>query len=331
MSTQTPLAPAQRHPMTVREYKFFRENGFLLVRGLLTPQEVAELNAHCDDLKEFRVSVPGHELPADATPEQRKEYLLRLHMLHFHFEIQERFMLHPGILDVLEAIIGPDVMAMQTMLFLKEPGSNGQGFHQDSYYIPTFPDTLCGAWIALEPVDEDNGCLWMSVGSQNEPIYPPSHGYGYGNSELTDIEYVTNVGGQQNPDDDPLNTLKPIADRYHDREIPVIMQPGDVVFFGGHVFHRSLRNRSETRSRRALVCHYANARSFTEWGGGNGHHILARGATHLEYARPKFGTPCAANQPEESKAKLANAAMMMGMPDGTMKREVADPNLVDDH
>jgi phytanoyl-CoA hydroxylase len=28
---------------------------------------------------------------------------------------------------------------------------------------------------------------------------------------------------------------------------------------------------------------------------GNERHILARGRTHLPYAQPRFGTPCAAN------------------------------------
>lgn len=329
-SQQALIIDPRRHPLTINDYVSFRRDGYLLVRGLLNGEEVAELNAHCDDLWTGRAEVPGHPISPEATEEERKRAMLRLHMLHLHFEIQERMLLHPGILDVLEALIGPDVMAMQTMLFLKQPGSNGQGFHQDSYYIPTFPDTLCGAWIALEPVDEENGCLRMSVGSQHEPIYPPLNGYGYGNLELADIPHVENVGGQQNPDDDPTNTLKPIAEKYREQEIAVIMNPGDVVFFAGHVFHRSLRNSSDIRSRRSFVCHYANARSFTEWGGGNENHILARGATNLAFALPKFGTPCAANIPEESRARLCHASMMMGMPDGRMESRVTDPSLVDE-
>ncbi len=316
--------------VTVAEYSSFRRDGYLIVRGLFTSEEVAELNNHCDDIVEARVELPEHADPGAVSAEERKQRLLRLHQLHHSFEVQERYLLHPGMLDVMEALIGPDVMAMQTMLFLKEPGSNGQGFHQDGYYIPVFPDTLCGAWVALEPVDEENGCLYMSVGSQHEPIYPPLSGYGYGDTEIADITYVENVGGQQNSDDDPSNTLKPIAERYGASEIPAIMAPGDAVFFGSHVFHRSLRNRSETRSRRAFVCHYANARSFTEWSGGNSSQILARGATHMEFATPKFGTSCAANHPEASRANAASPSMMMGMPDGTVKPIESDPTAVDE-
>ncbi len=319
---------ARRYQLTVDEYRQFNRDGFLLVSGLIGPEEIQELNAHCDDFWSGRLQIPGHDpLPDTATLEEKKKHFLRLHMLHQHFELQERFLLHPGILDVLEAIIGPDVMAMQTMLFMKEPGSFGQGFHQDTYYIPTFPATLCGAWIALEDVDRGNGCMWMSRGSQNEPIYPPKSGYGYGNRSLGDIEYVDAVGSQFNDDDDPENTLRPIAERYRDSEVPIEMKAGDVAFFGGNIFHRSLRNRSETRSRRSLVCHYANARSYTIWGGGNKNQILARGGTHMEYAVPKFGTPCAATHPEESRADAS--LTFMGMPDGSM--EMHETGAEEDH
>ena len=61
-----------------------------------------------------------------------------------------------------------------------------------------------------------------------------------------------------------------------------------MIFFHGHLIHRSRQNRSTDRLRRAYVCHYANARSYTEWGGGNTNQLLARGSTHLPHATTKF-------------------------------------------
>ena len=68
--------------------------------------------------------------------------------------------------------------------------------------------------------------------------------------------------------------------------------------FSGDVLHRSHANRSATRSRRAFVGHYCNARSFVPWDdepladgqAGNERHILARGSTHLPFARPRFSS-----------------------------------------
>jgi ectoine hydroxylase-related dioxygenase (phytanoyl-CoA dioxygenase family) len=262
-------------PVTVDEYVHYREQGFLIVRGLLEADEIQELLDHVD------------ELSADRE-------LLRIHMLHRRLEIHERYMLHPRILDVVAALVGPDVLALQTMLFVKRPGSPGQGYHQDSFHIITQPDTLIGAWVALDRADTENGCLWVTAGSQHEPVYPDADeqaGHG-GDLLLADIPSIT---GADDPDES-RNGLVPVAARYAGREVPAVLDPGDVVFFNGHVLHRSHANVSETRSRRSFVAHYCNARSWVPWDDeplgdgevGNARHILARGETHLPFARPRF-------------------------------------------
>ncbi len=316
--------PAEPYRVSVEEYRAFRRDGFLIVRGLVPREDVDELIAHTEDLMHGRIQVEGVEPPPpNATLKELETRLLRIHMLHEKLPIWERFMLHPRVLDVVEALTGPDVLAMQTMLFIKGPGALGQGFHQDTYYIPTFPDTLLGAWIALDRADTDNGCMWMSRGSQVEPIYPPTDGYGYGEWGLKDIPSVSGVGGHCNDDEDAKNELRPVTKPYE--EVPVILDPGDVAFFGGHVLHRSLSNKTTDRFRRAFVNHYCNARSFTTWLGGNCKHILARGNTHLPYARPRFGTPCAALNPQPSVSDVgADPKMPMGMPDGRIESHVPE-------
>jgi phytanoyl-CoA hydroxylase len=317
MSSIAP-APRQDNPykVSVDEYKSYRRDGFLIVRGLVSREEVAELLAHAEDLMYGRVEVEGVEPPPpDATQRELEARLLRIHMLHEKLEIWERFLLHPRVLDVVQALTGPDVLAMQTMLFIKAPGANGQGFHQDTYYIPTFPDTLIGAWIALDRADVENGSMWMARGSNVEPIYPPTHGYGYGDRGLGDIATVSGVGGHSNDDEDPHNELKPFAAPYE--QVPVILDPGDVAFFGGHVLHRSFSNKTTDRFRRSFVNHYCNARSYTSWGGGNGAHILARGNTHMPFALPRFGTYCAAIDPQPSLSDSgAVPTMMMATEEG---------------
>lgn len=324
----------ERYRVSVEEYRTYRRDGYLVVRGLFDEEDLRELIAHTEELIYGKIEIPGFPPPPpNATMEELEKRLLRIHMLHRHMEIEERFMLHPRLLDVLEALIGPDVLAMQTMLFIKPPGGLGQGYHQDSYYIPTFPDSLCGVWTALERADRENGCLWMVEGSQAEPIYPPEHGYGYGNRELKDIEAVAKVGGAWNDDADMENGLRPVVAKYTGREVPVELEAGEAAFFGGHIIHRSLQNRSATRFRRAFVTHYCNARSFTPWDGGNHQHILARGRTTMPYAQPKFGTPCAANQPEASLAEdCLTPTMMMASKDGMMEHREAmtDPDAHDE-
>lgn len=303
-----------------------------MVKGLVPAEEVEELRRHCEDIVAGRVEreflgqhvgyVDGQWGRAGDAHAAERRYN-RIHMLHRVLPIHERFLLHPRVLDVLEALIGPDVLALQTMLFLKPPGAEGQGYHQDSYYIPTLPDTLCGAWIAIDRADEDNGCVRFVVGSQHEPVYPDAHNLRqhYPGARLDDLRVIENASHT----DEDRNGLTPIARKYPaENEVPAIADPGDVVFFGGHILHRSLRNRSP-RFRRAFVGHYCNARSFTQWDYGeggaiaNGRHILARGRTHLPFAQPRFGTPCAANAPgPAAEAAAEPAPTMMGDADSGM-------------
>lgn len=334
-----------RYQVTVPDYVSFRDQGFLIVRGLVPPEQIAELRQHTEDLMQGRLPEQRGQLACDEqgrplvksgvdvqdlqapppglTPEQKADFWLRIHMLHQKLELHERYLLHPRVLDVLEGLIGPDVLAMQSMLFLKGPGKPGQGYHQDSYYIPTRPDTLCGAWIAIDDVDEENGCMWFTPGSQHEPIYPPQDGYGYGDERLKNIPHIRGVSDT----DESKNDLTTVAAKYAGREICAPMKAGDVAFFGGHVLHRSHTNRSQNRFRRSFVGHYCNARSYTNWGADwagtlvdlvsgstNGAQILARGDTHLAFARPRFGTPCAAFLPKELRQqKPAGQSSMMGM------------------
>jgi phytanoyl-CoA hydroxylase len=299
MSTSAPTAPG--YAVSVDEYVRFRTDGFLIVRGLVAPGEVQELLDHVDDLLSGRVEVPGAPAFGDdnKTVEARLDHLLRIHMLHRRLEIHERYMLHPRVLDVVQALVGPDVLALQTMLFVKRPGSSGQGYHQDSFHIITRPDTLIGAWIALDRADEENGCLRVTVGSQNEPVYPDvdeSAGHG-GDRLLADIPAIA---GADDPDE-RRNGLTAVAAKYEGREVAAVVEPGDVVFFGGHVLHRSHANSSATRFRRSFVSHYCNARSYVPWDDeplaegemGNARQILARGETHLPHALPRF-TPAPA-------------------------------------
>ncbi len=354
---------ADRYRVTVQEYSTFRQQGFLAVRGLLSTQEVAELQQHTQDLMQGRLPEQVAEMherdvsldggvtmqrleapPSHLSPREKAEYFLRIHMLHRQLALHERYLLHPRVLDVLEVLIGPDLLALQTMLFLKPPGKPGQGWHQDSYYIPTHPDSLCGAWIAIDDCDELNGAMWMATGSQHEPVYPPESGYGHGDRRLEDIAYIN---GASNPDDSQ-NDLSRIANRYPQLLVPA--QAGDVVFFGGHILHRSKTNFTTDRFRRSFVGHYCNARSFTQWGADsaandvhgalavdpvtkmtNGSHILARGDSHLPFAMPRFGTPCAALlSPEERRKQSEYAATMMGDMDSGMMGEMEATPLVDD-
>src|SRR5438105_2705603 len=84
--------------VTVDQYRIFRENGFLAVRGLVSPQDIADLLQHTEDLmqgrlpeqqrqmlardtdKDHGVQVQGLEAPPEhLSPDEKAQYFLRIH------------------------------------------------------------------------------------------------------------------------------------------------------------------------------------------------------------------------------------------------------------
>jgi len=66
------------------------------------------------------------------------------------------------ILDVVESIIGKNILVCSTTLFIKNPNEEGfVSYHQDAKYIGLEPHNWVTAWVALTDSFEENGCMKM--------------------------------------------------------------------------------------------------------------------------------------------------------------------------
>jgi ectoine hydroxylase-related dioxygenase (phytanoyl-CoA dioxygenase family) len=72
-----------------------------------------------------------------------------------------------ALLDVVEEIIGPNILLWNAFLPLKPPHSDTKfGWHQDATYWPvSHTDQIVSAWVALSPVNRSNGGMQMVRGS----------------------------------------------------------------------------------------------------------------------------------------------------------------------
>jgi phytanoyl-CoA hydroxylase len=171
--------------------------------------------------------------------------VLALHFPHKVSALMRQMLAHPPIVQVLTTLIGPDVKAMQSMLFVKNAGKPGQAWHQDESFIPTTDASLCGVWIALDDATIDNGCLWLVPGSHRSRTLWPMQ-----------------------PCTDPRFDGSPQAVGWEAGQRPAIaaeVAAGSVVFFNGHTLHRSLDNRRSQGMRRALVLHCMSAGGPLPW------------------------------------------------------------------
>ena len=130
-----PLATPRedRRLLTSAEYAHYQQEGFLVCRGLVSKEEVEELKQHAMDIYDGKVRLDS-DYAGHAPPQERA------HMLHRVDETMERYLLHRRVLDVVEALIGPDVLALQTMQFYNAPCTEGRA--------PTGGQGWCVPWRA---------------------------------------------------------------------------------------------------------------------------------------------------------------------------------------
>ena len=66
----------------------------------------------------------------------------------------------PRILDVVEDLLGPNLLIYTSTFFIKEPHSpTSAAWHQDSTYYALKPKEETTVWIALTEADKDAGCM----------------------------------------------------------------------------------------------------------------------------------------------------------------------------
>jgi phytanoyl-CoA hydroxylase len=213
----------------------YNEHGYVVARGVFPAEEVERLREHYMTLRRrgsYENDVVGVE-PSSRDPLKRYP---RMAQMHRWDETSLRWLIDPRIRALLNELLGGDPFAAQTMLYFKPAGSRGQALHQDNFYLKARPGNCIAAWMALDRADEDNGCMMVVPGSHRWPILCTE-------KADTTISFT--------------DVTVPVPSAYD--VVPVVMEPGDVLFFHGSLVHGSLPNGSADRFRRALIGHYIQA------------------------------------------------------------------------
>jgi phytanoyl-CoA hydroxylase len=225
----------------------YQRAGFVVLNDVLGPEELEGLRRECVSLcRGERGSVDGLEdVTANVPDDEAMRRVLCIHFPHKLSPLARQLLVLPRIVDVLIQLIGPDVKAMQSMLFVKAEGSPGQAWHQDEYFIPTRDRSLTAAWVALDDATTDNGCLWVLPGSHRAGVIYPER-------EIDDTRFDCTTEAYHFPYDD-------------NEAVPVEVPAGSAVIFAGYLLHRSLPNRAKSSLRRAVANHYMSAQSLLPW------------------------------------------------------------------
>ena len=208
----------------------YDHDGFVIVRQFLTDGGLAELRENLD--RYIREIVPT--LPDSAAfYEDRSRPETLKQMQHMGGDAFFRdYTKHTKWVALAAALVGEPVAADSPEWFNKPPGTvHVTPPHQDNYYFCLAPCNVVTIWLALDPVDDKNGCLRYARGSHLRGFRPhaPSNILGFSQG-------ITDYGS-----DDLV------------REAQIHLQPGDAVAHHGMTIHRADANRSPTRHRRAFA------------------------------------------------------------------------------
>lgn len=123
----------------------YEEEGFLFPFSVLTADEVSRFRSALESLEEHLAS-RHQDLP--------------LWQTHLHFRWAYNLATHPAVLDIIESIIGPNILVHTSSIFRKEPCDGASiPWHQDGHYWHLDAPRLVTAWIALSDSNAENGCM----------------------------------------------------------------------------------------------------------------------------------------------------------------------------
>lgn len=214
----------------------FERDGFYHAKGVFGPDQLAELEQDFDRIVR-QLTRSGEAI--DATWESTEvdkiasegDVILHTHNVQKYSPRWMSALRDDRFLDVIEAIIGPDIVLHHSKLFQK-PAEHGSPFpmHQDWPNFPTVKDTMMAGIIHVSDATDEMGCL---------RVYPGSHRLGR----------VEGADGRSQND-----TL----DQYPIEDATILeAKAGDVVFFHYFTLHGSMPNRSEVTRKTVLAQVYA--------------------------------------------------------------------------
>ena len=200
--------------LSEQQIKFYDEKGYIAPIDVLSKQESNEIKKEIETIElKWPNALEG----------------LGRNYVHLISPVFNKVCLNNKILDAVESIIGKNILACGTTLFIKDPDETGfVSFHQDAKYIGLEPHNWVTAWVAITEANEENGCMRMWTGTHKTDLKHHSEKFDYGTGNLlTRGQTVENV---------PLNETE-----------PVILNAGQMSLHHPKIVHGSGVNKSKER------------------------------------------------------------------------------------
>ncbi|MFT6301242.1 MAG: phytanoyl-CoA hydroxylase [Granulosicoccus sp.] len=214
------------------QQKSFSDEGYLAINPLFDDAKIAEIN---QELERFIVDVVP-TMPTTHVYYEDKADSSSLKQLQNIFQYDSYFndlMTMGTIRSMAEELLQDEVVPINMQYFNKPAGSGlATPPHQDGYYFHLTPCEAVTGWLALEDVDEENGCIRYVKGSHLKPTFR-AHGK---TGVIGFSQGISDFGTTE----DKANT------------VAIQGSAGTFLIHNAKTIHFAEANLSDTRSRRAL-------------------------------------------------------------------------------
>jgi non-heme Fe2+,alpha-ketoglutarate-dependent halogenase len=236
--------------LSAQQIEDYERDGFLFPIDVFSAAEVSTFRSAFESLIESS---------RDCSPK-------RFDRLHLFFDWAHQIVTHNALLDVVEAILGDDILVYGTLVFLKQPhDSRYASWHQDSFYSGLHLTPSTSAWIALTPSHAENGCM---------RVIPGSHKLGALDHEnVPEDPHLLNRRGER---------IKIAVDE--SEAVDVVLRPGQLSLHQSTIVHGSNPNRSN-EPRIGFIVRFVTSRMKNP----NMRLLRVRGSgdcSHLDLAEP---------------------------------------------
>jgi non-heme Fe2+,alpha-ketoglutarate-dependent halogenase len=134
------------------EVEAFHRDGYYAPVDVFSVDEARRWRA---DLEAFEATLP----PGPVSAGNRRK-------LHVRCPWARDLVQDPRLLDVMEQILGPDILVFTSTFFIKEPNTDAiTAWHQDATYFGLQPYEHVTAWVALSEASIEAGCMEFIPGS----------------------------------------------------------------------------------------------------------------------------------------------------------------------
>ena len=160
--------------LSARDVELYREQGYLVVKDVLSADELAAARAAMEQLLEGARGVEAHtalyDLEDTHTPQQPR--VRRLKLPHKHHSRFAELIRSDKLLALMQPLLGPDIRLQTSKLNLKSAGYGAAvEWHQDWAFYPYTNDDVLALGVLLDEFAADNGALMVLPGSHRGPVY----------------------------------------------------------------------------------------------------------------------------------------------------------------